>query len=300
MPRKYSMKPPRLTKKAATTIAVAAATLNKNMPSRAQGGLRAKTKETRALSKKLDNMIETKVDGLQTYLGLPSAAANPVPGSANAGQITQFYLGPAPSLPPSWTGTWNSLDGIPNSTGVGSQERVGDYIYMKRTTVNMLIDVVPDVAATIPVAPWEFRVVVGKANRKYNPAGVTPDPNARLLISPNSDARGFGINTDDRALFLSPPNRRDFTIKRDFKFILEAQHANGGGALGSNNTGHYGCTKQLQITMPHSKKVRFDSTGNPTNYDYHYFIVVYARPIGGASGSRWNVTTVGSTSYNDN
>lgn len=297
MPRQ--MKPPRLSKKAAATIAVAAAAAAKNLPSRAQGRLRNKTKETRALSKKLDNMIETKVDGLQSYIAQPSAAASPVPGTANAGQIVNFHLGPGPSLPTAWNGTWQSLDGIPNSTGTGSQERVGDYIYLKRTTVNMQIDLVPDPTAAVSNAPWEFRVVVGKSNRKYNPAGVSPNPNASLLISPSAANRGLGSNVDERLLMLSPPNRRNFTIKRDMKFILEANHASG-STLGTAPTGHYGCTKQLQFTLPHSKKVRFDSNGNPTNYDYHYFIIVYGRPIGGASGSRWNVTATGSTSYNDN
>lgn len=267
-------------------------------PSRAQGNLKSKTQVNRMITKRLNNITETKVDGLQTYIAQPSAAANPIPGTANAGQIVQFHLGPTATLPSSWTGSWQSLDGIPNSTGTGSQERVGDYIFMRKTTVNLCVDVVPDQAAGVPNAPWEFRVVVGKSNRKYNPAGVAPDPNTRLLLTPSADARGFGTNTDERVIALSPPNLREFTIISDRKFTLEAQHTNG-GALANNNTGHYGCSRTMQITLPHSKKVRFNSQGNPVNYDYHHFILVWARPIGGSSGSRWNVTTNGSTSYTD-
>lgn len=262
----------------------------RRLPSRAQGNLTKKVQINRLITKQLKNVVETKVHGMITFT--EQVPNSPVVGAQ--GQVAYFCIGD--SAPSAWTGTWNALGSIPDTVGTGSQHRISDYVFLKKSTLNMSIDMNTDTQQGTPYAPWEFRVICGKVNRKYSPAGITPNPNTDLLLSPSGAGRGFGTSgVAAPNLMMSPTNRRDFTILSDRRFVMESPHS-----TQANSTGVYPATRTMQFSLPHWKKVHFDNSGNITNYDPQYFVIVYARPVGhDGSASRWEVNAQGSTTYND-
>lgn len=199
------------------------------------------------------------------------------------------------TAPAGWDPTLITIDGIQNHIGTGAGERIGDYVYMLKTTISMEIDM--GVTSPSP-CPIEFRVVCAKARRGIYPSGSTKNPANSLFVNEVGQAVGHavaGINGTD--IINYPLNTRAYTIHTDKKFILSSPQV----GTAQSYSGYYPCVKRFQFSLPYYKKTHFVSGQlNPDDLDYFYFWYIYARPIDkDTSASQFEVNLRGTTSFKD-
>lgn len=257
--------------------------------SRATHGLNKKITINREIAKQLSNISETKVMGLNAAYEQPA-----VPIQIGAQTLTtQLVLG---NVPTTWTGSWTSLQGMPIVQGTGSQQHIGEYIYLKRTTLNTIVDCNTTLVGG-PSPPWEVRCIMFKANRKYAADGISKDPNRDLFLLPSGSSTGAGVTGQSGlSLFMHPLNKRDFTIYKDFRFALQSPQAQGT----AQPSGVYKNSKQMRFNMPHSIKAHIENQ-RITNYNPSFGLMFLYRPIGhDGSASLPEVSWQGTTSYMDN
>ena len=122
-----------------------------------------------------------------------------------------FVIGSA--KPNAWGGDWETLAGIVIPQGSSAVQRNGQYVYLKHSNVFYNLDTQANVTTT---PPMECRVIVFRARRAVNPAGVSFDPSTSLLLDDIGTPTGHsvsGVNGYD--LTRRMLNRRDWIIKRD-------------------------------------------------------------------------------------
>lgn len=203
-----------------------------------------------------------------------------------------FVMGTVPS---SWSSTGiNNLGGIVCAKGTDNNERVGNYVYLNHTLINLNVDT--KINAT-DAPPLEFRVIVFRQRRQAMPAGLNPDPADSLFKSEAGSSVGHltsGINGTD--LMLQPLNKEKWIIVRDQKFTLQ-KPAKGTEAMGN---GPYKNFKNFRFNLGYKKKAHYESANLPTNVPFHYGIFIYARSVDKTiNANNWEVNLRGTTCYND-
>ena len=244
--------------------------------------------KNKALSAMASKMSETKLIPCQAFEEI-------VPKPIQTGAIAYYSSYIMTSLPTGWDGQFNQLGGIGTIQGLESDDRIGDYIYLKKTHLNFQIDVNETNSYTSPI---EFRFIVAKARTGVLPVGYTYTPSTTLFLNQVGMPIGHGTTgikgTD---LMLQPINRRDWTVFKDMKFTLTSPDTSGGGM-----NYFYPSRKNVLLNLPYYGKCRVNkTTGLPEDLDTHYIIMIYASSIGkDRSASDWEVSTRGTTSFTDN
>lgn len=245
---------------------------------------------TKRYAKKANPISETKLLTLKRYDELAPA---PIQTLALAHMIN-FTLGGVPS---SWTG-FTDLQGMQPSAGTGSNQRIGSYIYLKKSHLNLEIDMKE--SGTKSSMPTEFRVIVYKARRLAYPAGQTRDPGTSLFLNEEGGDFGHatsGVNGTD--LMVQPINRRLYTVKSDKKFMMSNPQNIAAGS--ASYSGHYPCMKRMSIDLPFYVKAHFEDSTKPTDVDYHWVVAIYARSLDkDVAADAFEVNTRGNTQYTDN
>ena len=240
---------------------------------------------TKRRSSVANAISETK---LLTLLRKNELAPAPIQTGALA-YMLNFTLGGVPSA---WSG-FTDLEGMTFPAGTQSNQRVGSYIYLKKSHLNLEIDMKNPGPSKSPV---EFRVIVYKARRLAYPAGQTRDPATSLFLNEEGGDFGHttsGVNGTD--LMIQPLNKRIYTIKSDTKFVLSPPWNTVG------YSGHYPVLKRMSIDLPFYTKCHFENSTKPTDVDYHWAISIYARSVDkDSSANDWEVNTRGNTQYLDN
>ncbi|AXQ65562.1 MAG: putative capsid protein [Cressdnaviricota sp.] len=241
---------------------------------------------TRTVSNMLSNYGENKFNGSLLHC-LPSIAK---PAGNQPLRYHLINLGGSLSsfLGTSWVSPMN-LYRFPQ--GDGFNERTGKYMYLKNTRVKMEIQMNPiedrDGELENLNNAYEFRVMVIKANRKYQPYGDssnTAKPNDALFLDNSNQSFGLsdvGATTYEYQNNLI--NKRQFNVMYDRKFTLAppsvAWTANQPQGQSSLNAGalRYPVKKQISINVPFYRKSFFQNTTNnetPTNIDTQTMIIV--------------------------
>lgn len=227
---------------------------------------------------------------------LPLNAQNDVAPNAIQTGAKAFFKGfVVGTIPSSWSSTGvNNLGGIFCEKGVESYERVGNYIYLNHTLVNLNIDT--KINAT-DAPPMEFRVIVFRQRRQAMPAGINPDPAQSLFKNESGTDAGHltsGINGTD--LMLQPLNKEKWIVVRDQKFTLQ-KPAKASEPMGN---GPYGNMKNFRLNLGYRRKAHYETANLPTNVPYHYGIFIYARSIDKTiNANNWECNLRGTTCYND-
>lgn len=206
--------------------------------------------------------------------------------------FTGFVVGTVPS---SWSSTGvSNLGGIVCAKGTDANQRVGNYIYLNHTLLNLNIDTKLN-ATDAP--PMEFRVIVFRQRRQAMPAGLNPDPANTLFKNEAGESQGHltsGINGTD--LMLQPLNKEKWIIVRDQKFTLQ-KPSKAGEAMGN---APYKNFKNFRLNLGYKKKAHYESANLPTNVPFHYGVFIYARSVDkGVNANNWEVNLRGTTCYND-
>lgn len=248
---------------------------------------------SKALSSLMNKVSETKY---KKVTAKDEVAPSAIQAGALAHQVS-FVLGGVPSV---WGSDYTDIGGISIVQGAAESNRIGDYTYLKKTHLNLEIDMKdPTGGVSNTTLPCEFRVVVFKARRQAMPAGTTRSPQNSLFL--DEICNDFGHQTSGKNgtdLMVQPLNKRHFTIYKDMKFMLSNPL---NPSLGSAYSGHYPCMKRITLNLPHYIKAHYEDSNLPTNYDYHFGVAIYARSLDkDTKADNWEVNLRGTTTYSDN
>lgn len=252
----------------------------------------------RAVSKAMSRMSETKL--------VPLSAVNP--GAANgtpsnvlgAGSNARAYAwrGVLDVAPTNWDSGLVNLQGIRAPQGDAVNEHVGNYIYLKKTTVNIQLDLVynSNINASKEL---QFRMIVCKARQLAVPAGTTDLPQTTLFLNQIGTKQGVdsigNLAMSTFELMNNPINRRDWVVQRDQKFFLTNP---------ANENSKYPSRRDFRLTLPHYAKTKVTTAGEPLDYDAKYIIYIFATVPGALTNTQlpddFRVALRGSTSFTDN
>jgi len=245
--------------------------------------------KNRSIASMLNKFSETKYQGIAEQ---NQVAPVPIQTGAVA-YMSKYVVGGAPG---GWTDLTN-LEGMTFVQGLSTGNRIGDYIYLKKTHLNIQLDMkASDDSSNVPT---EFRMIVCKQRRAANPAGTTRTPQQTLFLDQEALDVGdgtAGINGTD--LMVQPLNKRHWQIFRDYKFRMSNPLVT---SQASAYSGYYPIMKRFSLDLPYYQKVHFDDSNQPTNLDYHYLVIFYARSLDRQSrADNFEINMRGNTQYNDN
>lgn len=260
------------------------------MPLRTRSG-RKTIRKNKRVSKMLTPYAESKLSGVSS---LNEASPSSIALGAQAYKYT-FCLG---NFTPGTWGGFGALGGFAYPQGVDITSRVGNYMYLKNTTLNLSVHMNQTIDHQMPT---QFRMIVFRARRASSPAGVNYNPDQTLFLNQTGDRFGAGtalVNGND--LMLQPLNRRDWIIVSDKRFTLQNQLQPESSVTARGGV-FYPTYKMFRINLKHNAKVHF-STGSsePNDFDFHYGVAIYAARIGrDQNATGWEVNLRGTTSAND-
>lgn len=248
----------------------------------------------KSMASRLNNIGETKLLGLNPYNNIPGAAGH----GGSAIRATCFVLDK--EVPNNWDDNLNALGGIEIVKGDTAQNRDGNYIYLKKSVLQLQIDM-PAPSNDSPDAspPSEFRVLVLKQRRGFMRPGLVLNPGETMFLDVIGQKTGYrSANMRPIDVMTAPVNKRDFTVMREQKFVLSKPTPAAINA-GRGYSGHYPCYKRLNINLPHYKKTHYDGSNLPDNYNYVYMVYVFARGIDDNTPALYDITTRGNTQFMD-
>lgn len=247
-----------------------------------------------SISRTLKSFSESK---LSAVVALTEGAPAAIQAGALAYKHTSVL---GLSTPSHFTGIQHSLGGVSFPPGTGANNRIGNYLYLRKTYLVASIEMNQANPASTGIVPVVFRMIVFKQKRQNQPTGTTVDPATTLFL--DESGNNFGASTTGKNghdLMLQPLNRRSWTILKDTKFTLQPPLLQ----IDSNvlqPASHYPMRKDVRININHQAKAYF--TGDePQDYDYRYGVFIYAHAIGRDYLSNpWEVSYRGTTSAYDN
>lgn len=280
---------PRMVRKAAAAPTRRARFVRRRRYPARFAGSKATYNLNRRVSSIMNKMSENKL--LQTQPFNEST-----PAAIQTAAIAYYWSAVMQSIPTGWDTSLHNLAGIVTTQGLGGFNRIGDYIYLKKTHLAFQIDINETSAEYVP--PIEFRFIIVKARQSNQPAGLTDAPQTTLFLNNLGGTVGHatsGFNGAD--LMLQPLNKRDWVVYRDQKFTLSSPSTSGGGM-----NSFYKSRKNLFVDLKYYGKTRIHPGSNiPEDLDCHYLMVLYASSIGkDRKADSWEVSCRGTTSFTDN
>lgn len=241
---------------------------------------------------------ETKLKALVTHIDSP-------PISQDTGGVSPVYyknycLGVTPS---NYT-NFLTLGGFFFPQGTGNNDRIGRYMYLKKTTLFLNVGL-NDPNRTS--GPTRFRVIVYKARRNNAPQQPLADPGDNLLIDDIGNT--FGMNTvinQTQVAFQvqhALPNKRNYHIIKDKQFLLTpptTQVQGGSNLVTSSSQGQLN-EKNMTLNLGHWKKVAFGDDNTPNDLNYTYCVSIFSMPVGRHSSitGNWSSSTRGTVSASE-
>lgn len=264
-------------------------------------------KRNRRIASYTSNLAEHKILPLETYRDIKPVSIN---GTITGNHTTAICLVTG-QVPSTWVGPTNAftdLGGFVAPKGTDSNQRVGNYMFFNKTTMNLNLKMKPLENADFNGAV-KFRMLVFRERRRSHPSGIGQNPMQSLFIDPSGAKFGSysssSISGSD--VWQSLANKRDWVILQDKKFVLQSPSmysVNPGDTRVVNNT-KYSSERNMIIKLPHFKKVKFTDADKPDNLDYIYGVVLYATYMGVTTASTnvckdWCLDVQGATSCLDN
>jgi len=237
--------------------------------------------QSRSVARELRNTAETKIQALTQRIGI---APSPVEVAPLVGPafFTNYCLGTAPAawIGPDGAAAFNDLDGFQWPAGTGPDQRIGQYMYLKRTTLNLRVAM----SAQSRHGPTKFRVIVYKEKRnQYNVAGGG-NPCENLFIDQTGQTRGVNSLSAPgaRALDFNTwlVNKRNYQVVKDFKFTLANETLLVQGAIEPGNANQTNrAEKLLKFSLGHYQKAKFGQGDVPEDQMYRYCVTVISMPM---------------------
>lgn len=257
--------------------------------------------QSRMVARILNKTSELKINPLEKYSTTTPRPSVPLPGTGPI-YYTQYCLGNVPS---GWT-NFDALGGFEFEQGTGPNQRIGKYMYLKKTTMHLKISMnnLARIASQV-----RFRIVVYKSKRNNVPGTFGGNPSEHLFI--DSQGREFGVdntisNSEASMEYTTAlVNRKNYVVLKDTQFILTPQsyEVQGGSNVVSQLSQNGRTEKTMRFELGHYAKTSFDlATKKPTDLAYQYCVSIIAMPVGNVNdrASDWFSAVRGTVSALDN
>lgn len=259
----------------------------------------------REVSKQLANYGENK------FQGFSGSCLPPTPKPAGAQPLTYVFLNAGETIAP--LPEMNPMNLFQFKQGDANTERNGDNMYIRQSYLKMEVQMLPintDLTPQSLNATTDFRLMLVKANRKYNKFGKFPDPGQKLFLNTQNDSFGYDGTTATPFLYMNQPiNKRDFLVYCDKKFTLSPPSVildAGNNDITNVQNPKYAIKKQFNLKLPVWKKCHFDNDlDTPDNLDTQWMLIVQAVPsaycdaIDTAPNKNWVLSCYGTTTARD-
>lgn len=261
-------------------------------------GQKASYFKAKLQAKRLNQTGETKLRGLVRHVDL-------LPNSQLVGGNSPVYyknycLG---NVPTAFT-NFITLGGFVFPQGTGDNERLGRYMYLKKTTLHLNVGLQSSVRGT---GPTRFRVIVYKARRNDAPGTPLADPGDNLLI--DDEGNTFGMNTSINQTNVAfqvqnaLPNKKNYHILKDRKFLLcpPVSAVQGGSNIVTPSSQGQLNEKNMTFNLGHWKKTSFGSNNQPEDLNYTYCVSIFSMPVGAHDTltNNWISSTYGTVSASE-
>jgi len=280
----------------------------KYLPSRVRFS-RKRYVDTKQISRSLSNLAENK------FSGFTGNCLEPVAKPAGSQPISYLFYNAGHNLGLSLP-EFNPMNLWRYARGDTNLSRDGDYMYVKKSGIKMEIQMLPysDVASQLTSqTAVEFRVMVVKANRKYNPLATFSDPGTNLFLTNANGNFGYDGTTESvHTNFQQPINKCQWLVYCDKRFTLTPPSVDDialGGERINTARQNLPTKKYININLPCWKKCHFtnasgDAVNTPDNFDGQFLVILQAvrasyclddtrRP------ENWRVNMIGSTQASD-
>lgn len=257
------------------------------------------------LAKTMNQGIERKIKGLEAiYLGKPK---NQQSGSVGPLYFYNACLGNPPST---WEGpngqqSFQGLDGFQWKQGTGPNERIGRYLYLKHTNMNLRLNML---ATPQKSGPTQFRVIVFKSKRLTGETSeIIGNPNSDLFIDNQGNSIGINVSSIEESRsfeFMNMLiNKRNYTCVMDKKVVLQPSliSVQGGSNVVSTLSTNYPPEVNFSMKLKHESKTAFTNFDQPLDLNYQYCVQVISAPYGSATGvaDDWRISLRGTVSCID-
>ena len=251
----------------------------------------------RAVSKVMNKMSENK---LLALTDVNPGAANGTPSNVvGAGSDPRVYAwrGCLDTVPTGWDTGLVALQGIRAIQGDSATEHIGNYVYLKKSTVNVQLDMVYNDNATKQL---QFRMIVCKSRQLSLASGTQDYPQTTLFVNQIGNRQGYAstlsLAMSPFEVMNNPINTRNWVVYRDSKFFLNNPT--------SMQQGKYPSRRNFRLSLNHYKKTKVTTAGEPLDYDSKYLVFIFATVPGALTNSvlpdDFRVAIRGTTSYSDN
>ncbi|AXQ66380.1 MAG: putative capsid protein [Cressdnaviricota sp.] len=238
-----------------------------NLPSRARFSS-SRLAISKQISKALRNVTENKFQGSTLIDQDPIA-------SPNGNPISYHFFNSGSIIPgPNYSEfTAQKLFTFPQ--GIENDERQGNYMFIKKSHISMEVQALPDNQKQIgndnfaqPIL--EFRLMVVKANRKYNELGTSPDPGSSLFLNTENNKLGYDTTGQPTFYYVNQPiNKRKWLVYKDVRFKLSPPVLNQDMAIPAPQVrvnaayDKYPTKKLFRWNLPVFKKTHFTNNNTP-------------------------------------
>jgi len=285
----------------------------RNAPSRLRVSATRAT-VNKQISRALNNYGESKFQGYTESCG--AIQAKP----AGTQPISYFFYNTGETLTQPGNSMFTPMNLYEFPKGDNATERNGDYMFLKKSHLKIEIQMLPFRSSDLLIAgssTTAFRVMIVKANRKYNKLGNSPIAGQSLFLTTENDQFGFGVpgGTSTASTFANmrqPINKRKWLVYKDVHFTLstpsqEYQDTSIPADVQAINAANpkYPVNKLMNIDLPIYKKTHWDPDEvTPDNVDTQWLLVIqavrtnYCNP-GIQAPRNININILGTTSASD-
>lgn len=308
---KIDLKTARILRQSAAYFKSQKSKKGKSLPSRARVSTKRMT-AAKSVSKALANFSENKFQGAVVNCSLP------VPKPTGTQPISYHFFNAGNQLTGNMATEFATPQGPLNlftfEQGDDNDQRTGNYMYVKKSHMKLEIQMLPSVGITPNPglnSTVDFRLIVVKANRKYNELGNSPDAGNSLFINTQNQDFGYDSTVANTFLHMSQPiNKRKWLVYRDQKFTLSppaTESASGvPGEVTNAAFSKYPVKKMVSFNLPVWKKTHFNNTTFvPDNLDTQWLMILQACPTsycadGVTAPRNYRLNILGTTSCADN
>lgn len=276
---------------------------------------RSRAALNKTIAKHINNMTENK------FQGYSLECAQPVAKPAGNQPISYFFYNSGNTLTQPGNSIFNPMNLFEFPKGDDSGNRNGDYMFLKKAHLKLELQMLP-ISTTVPEQGFQsttqFRLMIVKANRKYNRLGESPVAGQSLFLTSENDQFGFGLagspsTASTFANMSQPINKRKWLVYKDIRFTLSTPSqqfldTSIPDIVQGINTANekYPVKKYVSCDLPIFKKTHFDPDSTvPDSVDTQWLLIIAACPtnyctadVAAPRNIRLNI--LGTTSASDN
>lgn len=281
-------------------------------PSRfASAGSKKQSLVNRTVAKVMGKISENKVNEITRVIhGLPGPINSSITYT-NPTYVAGYCTG---NKPAGWSSglvsganQYLDLDGFTFPQGTGAAERIGDYMYAKRTTLQLNIMMLNNIDINRIASAYRFRLVLFRPKTRVRTPNNPADPTTDLFISTTGESFGHGTSTsvEFNDLWQGILNKKDYSILKDSKFMLNcpaSQMSNDPGQVKRMVPLGGAVSKDFLFRIPYNKKLKFDNVSNrPEDLNQATGLLIFAQAVGDhkQNSEQFEVNLQGLTSFLD-